>query len=48
MKQKTIMWKGIEIPDKNCFKEGKKCTPDCSSYDLGWLYLEDDKEVNNV
>ena len=36
---KTIMWKGIEILDKDCFKEGKKCTPDCLSYDLGNLYF---------
>lgn len=45
MKQKTMMWKGIEIPDKDCFKKGKKCTPECSSYDLGWLYLEDEHEL---
>lgn len=37
MKDK-IEWKGIMVPDKDCFKEGKKCTPDCSSYDMGWLY----------
>lgn len=45
MKQKTIMWKGIEIPNKECFKQGKKCTPDCSSYDVEWLYLENEHEL---
>lgn len=25
----------------------KKCTSDCTSYDLGWLYLEDDEDDNN-
>jgi len=39
---KTIMWKGIEIPDKDCFKKGKKCTPECSSYDLVNLHLPDE------
>lgn len=39
-----MLWKGIEIPDKDCFKEGKKCTPDCPSYDLGWLYLKNKEE----
>lgn len=42
IKMKTIEWKGIKIPDKDCFKKGKKCTPDCPSYDLGWLYPEDE------
>lgn len=37
---KKIEWHGIKIPDKDCFEKGKKCTPDCSSYDLGWLYEE--------
>ena len=39
---KWIRWKGMIIPDKDCFKPGKKCTPECSSYDMGWLYPEDD------
>ena len=42
---KTMMWKGMEIPDKMCFKAGKRCTPDCSSYDLGDLYFEDEDDV---
>lgn len=33
-----IEWEGIMITDKDCFKDGKKCTPDCPSYDMGWLY----------
>ena len=37
---KTIKWHSMDIPDKDCFN-GKKCTPDCPSYDLEWLYLED-------
>jgi len=37
-----IEWKGMMIPDKDCFRKGKKCTPDCSSYDLGWLYAQDE------
>lgn len=41
-KGKTQKWGKMEIPDRNCFKEGKKCTPSCPSYDLGWLYPEDD------
>ena len=45
---KTIMWEGLEIPDKNCFKKGKKCTPDCSSYDLGWLTLTNEDEENEL
>ena len=36
MKDK-IEWKGMMIPDKDCF-DGKKCTPECPSYDMGWLY----------
>ena len=40
---KTIKWYSIDIPDKDCFKEGKKCIPDCHSYDLGWLYLNEDE-----
>jgi hypothetical protein len=40
---KTIKWQGIDIPDKDCFKAGKKCTPDCPSYDLGNLYLPDEE-----
>jgi hypothetical protein len=36
-------WGGIKIPERWCFKEGKKCTPDCSIYDMGWLYLEDEE-----
>mgnify|MGYP007044103013 CR=1 FL=1 len=41
---KKIMWNNILIPDKDCYKEGKKCTPDCSSYDFGWLYTEDEND----
>lgn len=36
-------WGGIKIPEKWCFKKDKKCTPDCSSYDMGWIYLEDEE-----
>lgn len=36
-----IEWKGMKIPNKVCFKRGKKCTPDCPSYDLGWLYYDE-------
>lgn len=32
------MWYGIKIPMRWCFKMGKKCTPDCSKYNLKWLY----------
>ncbi len=39
---KTIIWNGIEIPDKDCFKKDKKCTPECPSYDLGNLYFDDE------
>lgn len=38
-------WHGIEIPEKYCFKKNKKCTPDCPSYDLGWLYSENDDNI---
>ena len=30
------LWRGIKIPEKWCFK-GKKCTPSCENYDMGWL-----------
>lgn len=43
-----IRWKDIEIPDKDCFKKGKKCTPDCTSYDLGWLYKTDEEIAAEV
>ena len=33
-----IKWHSIIIPDKDCFKDGKKCTPYCSLYDFGRLY----------
>lgn len=40
----TWLWNDMEIPEKYCFKEGKKCTPDCSSYDFGWIYTWNEKE----
>ena len=43
-----MLWHGIKIPDKDCFKKGKKCTPDCSSYDLGWLTLEDELKSKDI
>ncbi len=39
----TWKWHGITIPEKWCFT-GKKCTPDCMSYDMGWLYMDEDDE----
>ena len=42
-----MLWNNIEIPDRDCFKKGKKCTPDCLSYDLGNLYLSDEENDNN-
>ena len=41
-KHKTQKWGNREIPNRNCYKEGKKCTTDCNYYDMGWLYSEDD------
>lgn len=41
---KKIKWYSMMIPDKDCFKPGKKCTPVCPSYDLGWLYLDDESD----
>ncbi len=43
-KKKFVEWEGMKIPDRDCFKNGKKCTPECSSYDLGWLYCDDNDE----
>lgn len=42
-KMKKIKWYGIDIPDRDCFEEDKKCTPFCSFYDLGWLTLDEEK-----
>ena len=39
---KIIKWHSMDILDKDCFKEGKKYTPDCPSYNLGWLYFDED------
>ena len=32
-----ILWKNVEIPDFDCVKNNKKCTPDCPLYDMGWI-----------